>query len=161
MVGRPGLLKKVDIMANTSATPATVAPTATSTTGTGVGGTTTIDDSVVAKVVGLAVRDIPGVYGLGGGVARVLGAVRDAVGSTDLTQGVSVEVGETEVAVDVSLVAEYPVPLGQIADAVRAAAATAVEELVGMRIAEVNVTISDVHVPGDDETAEPAEPRVR
>lgn len=151
-------------MANTSATPATVIPAAAASAapGSGIGGTTTIDDSVVAKVVGLAVRDIPGVYGLGGGVARVLGAVRDAVGNTDLTQGVSVEVGETEVAVDVSLVAEYPVPLGQIADDVRTAAAKAVEELVGMRIAEVNVTISDVHVPGDDEVADAAaEPRVR
>lgn len=152
-------------MANTSATPtpSTVAPKIAAPTGGDIGGSTSIDDSVVAKVVGIAVREVPGVYGLGGGVARVIGAVRDAVGNTDLTQGVSVEVGETEVAVDISLVAEYPVPLQSIADGVRSAAAKAVEDLVGLKIAEVNVTISDVHVPGDEETTEeaPTESRVR
>ena len=115
-----------------------------------VQGKTVIDDSVVAKVAGIAVRDIPGVYALGGGVARVVGAMRDAVGNTDLAQGVSVEVGETQVAADVSLVAEYPIPLQQLGERVRSAVAQAVTDLVGMEIAEVNVTITDVHVPTDD-----------
>lgn len=116
-----------------------------------VQGKTVIDDSVVAKVAGIAVRDIPGVYALGGGVARMVGAVRDAVGNTDLAQGVTVEVGETQVAADISLVAEYPVPLQELGDRVREAVAKAVTELVGMEIAEVNVTVSDVHVPSDDD----------
>lgn len=115
-----------------------------------VSGKTTIDDSVIAKVAGIAVREIPGVYALGGGVARVMGAVRDAVGNTDLAQGISVEVGETQVAADVSLVAEYPVPLQDLGDRVRAAVGRAITDLVGMEVAEVNVTISDVHIATDD-----------
>jgi uncharacterized alkaline shock family protein YloU len=127
-----------------------------------VQGKTVIDDSVIAKVAGIAVREIPGVYALGGGVARIVGAVRDAVGNTDLTQGISVEVGETQVAADVSIVAEYPVALQDLGDRVRAAVARAVTELVGMEIAEVNVTISDVHLPADDsEGASDGEARVR
>lgn len=118
---------------------------------TPVNGKTTIDDSVIAKVAGIAVREIPGVYALGGGVARVMGAVRDAVGNTDLAQGISVEVGETQVAADISLVAEYPVPLQDLGDRVRAAVGKAITELVGMEIAEVNVTISDVHIATDDD----------
>ncbi|UCR88119.1 Asp23/Gls24 family envelope stress response protein [Mycetocola spongiae] len=137
--------------------PITPATLAAATAGP-VTGNTVIEDGVIAKVVGIAVREVNGVYGLGGGVARVIGAVRDAVGNTDLSQGVSVEVGETEVAVDVSLVAAYPVPLQKIADEVRHAAAKAITDLVGMSVAEVNVTVSDVHIPSDDDQAEPAEP---
>ncbi len=65
-------------------------------------GTTAVADNVVAKIAGIAVRDIPGVFALGGGAAHALGSLRDVVGQKDLTQGVSVEVGQTQVAVDVT-----------------------------------------------------------
>ncbi|MEB4614691.1 Asp23/Gls24 family envelope stress response protein [Leucobacter sp. M11] len=133
------------------ATPARAAAAASAADGTHTAGTTVIDDAVVAKVAGIAIRDVPGVYALGGGMARMVGAVREAVGNTDLTQGVSVEVGERQVAADISLVAEYPVPLQALADQVRAAVATAITDLVGMEVAEVNVTISDVHVPSEED----------
>ncbi|GAA1047909.1 Asp23/Gls24 family envelope stress response protein [Arthrobacter russicus] len=113
-------------------------------------GKTTIEDGVVAKVVGIATRDVAGVYALGGGAARAIGAIRDAVGNTDLTQGVSVEVGEKQVAVDITMVVEYPKPLKSVADEVRSAVYSAVEELVGLDVVEVNITISDIHIPSED-----------
>jgi uncharacterized alkaline shock family protein YloU len=137
------------IMANNASTvPAT---TVTPTTATVLGaptGKTTIVDPVVAKIAGIAAREVPGVFALGGGAARLVGAVRDVIGSTDLSQGVKVEDGE------------YPQPLQSVAGAVRAAVARAITELVGMEVAEINVTVSDVHIPGDDDSddtvAEPA-----
>ena len=69
-------------------------------------GKNTIDDGVVAKIAGIAARDVRGVYALGGGAARMVGAIRDAMNSTDLTQGIDVEVGERQVAVDATIVAE-------------------------------------------------------
>jgi len=122
-------------------------------------GTTVIVDPVVAKIAGIAAREVPGVYALGGGAARVVGAIRDAMGSTDLSQGVKVEVGETQVAADVTIVVEYPLPLQQVADQVRAAVAAAITDLIGMEVAEINVTVTDVHIPGDDDAA-PDETRV-
>jgi len=116
-------------------------------------GSTVIVDSVIAKVAGIATREVAGVFALGGGAARALGAIRDAINSTDLTQGISVEVGETQVAVDITLVAEYPMPLQTVADNVRTAVYAAIENLVGMQVTEVNVTITDVHIPSDDDTA--------
>lgn len=136
------------------ATPTTATPTITTAELTSAG-TTVIADSVIAKVVGIATREVPGVFALGGGAARALGAIRDAINSTDLTQGISVEVGEKQVAVDVSIVAEYPTPLGALADAVRATIYETVEKLVGMDVAEVNVTINDVHIPSDDAVVAP------
>lgn len=119
-------------------------------------GTTTVADGVVAKVAGIAAQDIPGVYALGGGAARALGSIREAVGQKDLTQGVSVEVGQTQVAVDLTLVVEYPHPLQKVADDVRDAVYAAVEDVVGMEVTEVNVSITDIHIASDDVEEKPA-----
>ena len=125
-------------------------------------GRTTVADGVVAKIAGIAIQEIEGVHALGGGAARALGTLREKVGQKDLTQGVSVEVGQTQVAVDVTLVVEYPHPLQQVADNARDAVYTAVEDLVGMEVTEVNITITDIHVPSDGGDADDAahEPRV-
>ncbi|CAI7675376.1 unnamed protein product, partial [Penicillium discolor] len=121
----------------------------------GAAGKTTIEDAVVAKIAGIAAREVDGVYALGGGAARMMGAIRDALNTTDLAQGISVEVGETQVAVDVTIVAEYPVSLQKVADQVRAAIHRAMVELVGMEVAEVNVTVNDVHIPSEDDDEAP------
>lgn len=123
-------------------------------------GKTVIVDPVVAKVAGIAARDVAGVYALGGGAARLFGQVRDAIGSTDLAQGVKVEVGEKQVAVDLTIVVEYPLPLQEIASNVRTAVARAIETLVGMEVAEINVTVTDVHIPGEETEADDEQPRV-
>ena len=133
-------------MANT--TPTTSATTHASEA---VLGKTVINDAVVAKVAGIAAREVPGVHALGGGAARALGALREAMNATDLGQGISVEVGEKQVAADVTIVAEYPVALQKVASDVRAAIVQAIERIVGLEVTEVNVTVNDVHVPGDDE----------
>jgi uncharacterized alkaline shock family protein YloU len=122
-------------------------------------GKTTIVDPVVAKIAGIAAREVPGVFALGGNAARLIGSVRDAIGTTDLTQGVKVEVGETQVAADVTIVVEYPQPLQLVADGVRAAVADAITGLIGLEVAEINVIVSDVHIPGED--AAPEEARVQ
>ena len=135
-------------MANGTTAPTTATSTEAST------GKTVINDAVVAKVAGIAARDVPGVFALGGGAARALGALRDAMNATDLGQGISVEVGETQVAADVTIVAEYPVALQKVAADVRAAIVQAIERIVGLEVTEVNVTINDVHVPSDDDEQE-------
>jgi len=140
-------------MATATATATTTTTSPAVTVDQSSTGSTVIVDSVIAKVAGIATREVAGVFALGGGAARALGAIRDAINSTDLTQGISVEVGETQVAVDITLVAEYPMPLQTVADNVRTAVYAAIENLVGMQVTEVNVTITDVHIPSDDDTA--------
>ena len=102
------------------------------------------------RVLGIAAREARGVFALGGGAARAFGAIREAVAGTDQTQGISVEVGETQVAVDVTIVAEYPLSLQDVADGVRSNIIQAVETIVGLQVTEVNVTVNDVHLPSDD-----------
>ncbi|WP_424465132.1 Asp23/Gls24 family envelope stress response protein [Pseudoclavibacter helvolus] len=144
-------------------TPKTVAPSSRNGSDLASGpGTTTVVDSVVARVAGIAAREAYGVYDLGGGAARAIGAIRNAINATDQGQGVSVEVGEKQVAVDVTIVAEYPVSLQDVANGVRADVIRAIESIVGLEVTEVNVTVNDVHLPSDDKAdEEPAEPRVQ
>jgi uncharacterized alkaline shock family protein YloU len=111
-------------------------------------GRTVISEAAVAKVAGIAARSVPGVYSLGSGPSRALGAIRDAVGNIDHAAGVRVEVGETQVAVDIDVVALYGTALHALAGQIRAAVYTAVEELVGLEVIEVNIEIIDVYVPG-------------
>ncbi len=121
-------------------------------------GRTIISDTAVAKVVGVAARGVAGVHALGSGASRSIGALRDVVGATDLTQGVRVEVGESQVAVDLVLVAVYGYPLQELADAVRAAVYSAVEGLVGRDVIEVNVEITDVYIPSAEPERQQARP---
>lgn len=122
-------------------------------------GRTTIAEGVVAKIAGIAAREVSGVHALGGGGARALGAFRDAVNATDLTQGVKVEVGETQAAVDLTIVVAYPAPIQEVADSVRASVAAAITQLVGLEVVEVNVVVDDVHLPSD-QSDEDTETRV-
>ncbi|MDP5226424.1 MULTISPECIES: Asp23/Gls24 family envelope stress response protein [Arthrobacter] len=120
------------------------------------GGRTVISDSAVAKVAAIAARAVPGVHSLGSGTPRALGAIREAVGSPDHVAGVRAEVGETQVAVDLTLVAEFGYRFQDIANAVRAAVYQAVEDLVGMAVIEVNIEINDVQLPGGKQDSRPA-----
>ncbi|MCZ2403349.1 Asp23/Gls24 family envelope stress response protein [Paenarthrobacter sp. Z7-10] len=111
-------------------------------------GRTIITDAAVAKVAAVAARSVEGVHALGAGSVHTLGSIREAAGAGDLTQGVRAEAGETEAAVDITLVAEFGRPLQLLADQVRAAVYAAVENLVGLRVIEVNVEISNVYISG-------------
>jgi len=137
------------------------ATTGTVTTQVTTHGRTIIDDTVVAKVAGIAARDVPGVFALGGNAARAFGAIRDAIGSSALGQGVRVEVGETQVAVDLTIVVDYPIPMMDVASAVRAAVTSAVTELVGLEVTEVNIAINDVNIPALNGVETDADGRVR
>ena len=116
-------------------------------------GTTTINDLVVTKVAAIAAREARGVYDLGGGAARAFGAVTERVGvgvGDERSRGVSVEVGEREAAVDLSLVIEYGESIPQVSDAVRDNVIKRIEGITGLSVAEVNIVVNDLHFPGDD-----------
>ncbi|WP_067721611.1 Asp23/Gls24 family envelope stress response protein [Nocardia yamanashiensis] len=126
-------------------------------------GTTTIADIVVQKIAGLAAREVRGVHALGGGAARAFGAIRDRIpgASASVGQGVSVEVGEKQAAVDLELVVEYGVAIAELAKAVRRNVINAIEQMTALEVVEVNININDVYIPEDDDAAEPAANRVQ
>lgn len=113
-------------------------------------GQTTIADPVVTKVAGIAAREVGGVFQLGGGVARALGAVTNRLPVGDnTTQGVSVEVGEKEAAVDLTVVVEYGESIPRVAQQIRENVVRRIEGITGLTVTEVNVAVNDLHLPGD------------
>ncbi len=128
-------------------------------------GVTTIADVVVSKIAGIATREVDGVHDLGGQAARVVGKLRETLpGTTSLTQGVSVEVGERQAAVDIGIVAEYGVAIHDLADGIRNNVISAVENMTGLEVTEVNITVHDVHFAEDEDgtaLVADAQPRVQ
>ncbi|MFD3699650.1 Asp23/Gls24 family envelope stress response protein [Streptomyces sp. NPDC058646] len=126
-------------------------------------GRTTIADSVVEKIAGMATREVPGIHSLGAGMARTFGAVRDRVpgGHASVTRGVKVEVGERQTAVDLDVVVEYGVSIVDVAGDVRTNVITAVERMTGLEVVEVNITVDDVHLPNEEDEQEETEGRVQ
>jgi uncharacterized alkaline shock family protein YloU len=119
----------------------------------GARGRTTIADGVVEKIAGMAARDVDGVYAMGSGLSRTFGAVRDRVpgGTKSVTRGVKVEVGEVQSALDLEIVVEYGVSIADVARDVRENVITAVERMTGLEVVEVNIAVSDVKLPEEEE----------
>jgi uncharacterized alkaline shock family protein YloU len=117
-------------------------------------GSTTIADTVVQKIAGVAAHEVSGVHGLGGGAARAFGALRERIpgASASAGQGVAVEVGEKQAAVDLDILVEYGVAIVDLARAVRKNVITAIERITGLDVVEVNINVNDVHIPSEDES---------
>ncbi|MGI9093698.1 MAG: Asp23/Gls24 family envelope stress response protein [Mycobacteriales bacterium] len=119
-------------------------------------GRTSIADGVVQKIAGIATREVSGVHNLGTGSARVFGALRERIpgsGGPAITQGVAVEVGEKQAAIDLDIVVEYGVAIAQLATNIRHNVISSVERMTGLEVIEVNIAVDDIHLPGDEEPA--------
>ena len=137
-------------MSDTSTkTPSTTSDSALATST----GSTSIADAVVSKIAGIATREVSGVYAIGGGAARAVGALRERIpgSNTNHSQGIAVEVGERQAAIDIQLVAEYGVAIDDLAQGIRRNVIASIERMTGLDVTEVNIEVQDVHVPSDDE----------
>jgi len=123
-------------------------------------GQITVAENVVQKIAGKACREIAGVHAMGTGGTRAFGAVRERIpGSTgpNVAQGVGVEVGETEAAVDLDIVVEYGVSIAELGRSIQRNVKQAVERMTGLRVVEVNIAVDDVYLPIDgDQDSTPA-----
>ena len=118
-------------------------------------GVTTIEENVVAKIAGMAAREVPGVYDMGNAVRRAFSAVTDRIpnAQTNVAGGISVQKGETQAAVEVTVVVEYGVSIVEVSDAIRRNIIEQIEGTTGLEVVEVNINVTDVHLPDDDSDA--------
>jgi len=137
---------------NDTATPADPRSVVESRNSAGTTGRTTVADVVVQKIAGRAAREISGVYDFGGGTARTFGAITERIpgGRASTSRGVTVEVGEKQAAIDLDVVVEYGVPIAQLAQSIRRNVISAVEQLTGLEVVEVNINVNDLHLPEDE-----------
>ncbi len=110
-------------------------------------GSTTISDTVVATIAGRAAQEVEGVH-MGGSTSRAAGGILGSItGSESQTRGVSVEVGQVEAAIDLTMGVEYGRNILQAVDEVRRRISDRVQNITGLSVTELNVTISDIIFP--------------
>lgn len=102
----------------------------------------TFSNGVIEKIVALAMREVPGVVGMKG---SWFNRVQDAIGASDTTKGVSVEVTEeADVRVNVSVLIKYGAYAPQVFEDVKSAVTENVRGMTGLTVSGVNLRIEDV-----------------
>ncbi len=122
-------------------------------------GKISVAQGVVQKIAGVACREVSGVHAMGSSGTRAFGAVRERIpGSSgpNVAQGVGVEVGETQAAVDLDIVVEYGVSIADLGKSIQRNVKQAVERMTGLEVVEVNVNVDDVYLAQDDQQDSPS-----
>jgi uncharacterized alkaline shock family protein YloU len=111
-------------------------------------GTTTIANEVVEKIAGIATREVPGVYDIGGDVARLFAAVKERVGlgeADEENRGVTVRLEGSQAAIKIVIVIEYGFVVYSVTEKVRAKVISSIENLLGLEVTAVDIVVDDVH----------------
>jgi uncharacterized alkaline shock family protein YloU len=112
-------------------------------------GVTTVKDTVVSKIAGMAAGEVEGVH-MGGGASRSAGGLLEGItGSESTTRGISVEVGSVEAAIDLKMGIDYGKNILGTVGEVRQKITERVHSITGLNVTELNVTISDIVFPED------------
>jgi len=148
---------EIPVTTSNTATPATKDRLATDD------GQISVAEGVVQKIAGKACREISGVHAMGTSGSRAFGSIRERIpGSSgpSFAQGVGVEVGETEAAIDLDIVVEYGVGIAELGRSIQRNVKQAVERMTGLRVVEVNIAVDDVYLATDDGDSQPSASRV-
>lgn len=114
-------------------------------------GSTSISKSAVSQIIDTVAAKADGVR----------------VSSSGRGRGSSIVVGREEVAMDLKVSADYNRSILQVTDALRHDITERVESLLGLRVAECNITVDDIYFPHEErqqqreQEEEQEEPRVR
>lgn len=102
-----------------------------------------IADDVIAVIAGVAVSEVNGVFGMAGGFA---GGITEVLkGKKNLAKGIKVDEQNGKIKIDVNIIVEYGARIPDVAFEIQNKVKTAVEEMTGLKVEEVNVHIQGVN----------------
>ena len=103
-----------------------------------------IADEVVAIIAGLAAMEVDGVSSMAGNATREL---ISKLGMKSLSKGVKVDVLEGIVTVSLALNLKYGYNIMDITAKVQDKVKTAIENMTGLEVSDVNIRIAGVDIP--------------
>ncbi|MBR0351198.1 MAG: Asp23/Gls24 family envelope stress response protein [Clostridia bacterium] len=127
---------------NTEITQNDIENNALTTTTDGSIETLQISNDVIAVIAGVAVSEVSGVANMAGGFAGGISEVLS--GKKNMAKGIKVEKTEDKVKIDVNIIVEYGTRIPDIAFEIQNRVKTAVENMTGMDVTEVNVHVQGV-----------------
>ena len=110
-----------------------------------------IANDAVATYAGIAVAEVPGVYGMAGGFAGITEALS---GRKNLAKGIKVEVNEKNARIDVNIIVEYGARIPEVVFEIQTRVKKSVESMTGLKVLEVNVHVQGVHTSTTKEETE-------
>ncbi|MFQ6597383.1 Asp23/Gls24 family envelope stress response protein, partial [Streptococcus sp. IMAU11618] len=107
-----------------------------------VKGELTYEDKVIQKIIGLSLEKVDGLLAVDGGFFSNL---TDKIINTDnVANGVNVEVGKEQVAVDLNVVVEYQKNVPDLYKHIKEVVASQVSKITDLEVIEVNVNVVDI-----------------
>lgn len=102
-----------------------------------------ISNDVIGVIAGVAVSEVQGVSSMAGGFA---GGITEVLsGKKNLAKGIKVEKSEKSVKIDVNIIVEYGTRIPDVAFEIQNRVKTAVENMTGLKVEEVNVHVQGVN----------------
>ena len=107
-----------------------------------VKGELTYEDKVIQKIIGLSLEKVDGLLAVDGGFFSTL---TDKIINTDhVGNGVNVEVGKEQVAVDLNVVVEYQKNVPDLYKHIKEVVVSQVSKITDLEVVEVNVNVVDI-----------------
>lgn len=104
-------------------------------------GEVNISDDVLAVISAMAALEVDGVVGMAGNITS---EIVEKLGVKKLAKGVRIDVSESNVMIDVSIILRMNENIINISKKVQDKIKTTVENMTGLSVANINVNISNV-----------------
>ena len=105
-------------------------------------GTVTYADQVIEKMIGHALQHVPGLLSISGGFFTNI--KNKLINSSDVREGINVEVGSKQVATDLKIVVEYGKDIPEIVETMKSIIGAEVKKMTHLEVVEVNVEVVDI-----------------
>ncbi|WP_421000837.1 Asp23/Gls24 family envelope stress response protein (plasmid) [Carnobacterium maltaromaticum] len=107
-----------------------------------VTGELVFEDQVIKKITAIALDKVTGLLTIDGGFFSNI--TEKIVSNKNSTSGINVEVGKSQVAVDVKVEVEYGKDIHTMYEELKKLVSKEVRSMTGLQVIEVNVTVVDI-----------------
>lgn len=109
-----------------------------------IAGKVTFDDKVIEKIIARVLEETPGVIAAKGNFVSDLAQRFSNSNKEVSTDGIDVEVGQEQVAIDLDIIIEYAQDVPEIAEKISQLAYDEIKLATGLDVIEVNVNVADI-----------------